>query len=264
MSSYGSTGQFGKDLAPGGYAGYQSGGTSGTLSQASENLRNLKSISQRIESMTKALNTPVDTTQLREELKQNRETSISLIKTTMVLLDNPPTPAEKAEYDRLVKDFSETVGKCKEVSQASIQKERAFPPRDPFAMHYGINEEQRRAYEQQAEQITIVQAPNVEVENKIIDETNKEMHKVHSSLVHLKGLAEDTRGIVESQSQFFVDAEKSSSRSVAHSSKAVEELKFAMKHQSNSRKKQLCIIVLIVGMVVIVALIIALFVTLFG
>jgi len=258
IHGYGTLGATNSGLQPESYHG----SVMASLQQAQENIRQLRSIIQRIETMTKALNTASDTPHLREDLKHQRESSITIIQQTMHLLEVQPSPSEKHELERIVKEFGEVVARCKEACQVSNQRERAYPVRDAFAVHYGISDEQKRIYEAQADQITIVQSPYVKVENKIIEETNKEMHDIHDKLLIVKDLAVDNITIVNAQDDMFKQAEKNTARSSALSKRAVDELKVGMKHQSKSRRKQCCIIVAILGMVVIVAFIIALFVAL--
>eukprot|EP01095_Lingulamoeba_sp_RSL-Kostka_P012876 TRINITY_DN51_c0_g1_i1.p1 TRINITY_DN51_c0_g1~~TRINITY_DN51_c0_g1_i1.p1 ORF type:complete len:280 (-),score=89.90 TRINITY_DN51_c0_g1_i1:865-1704(-) len=244
---------------------YGYSGSKNVLLEAQQKIQKLNTCSSRIEALTRQVNTPADSKQIRNDLKYEREQALSIIREIQSDLSQPVDLNEQATKATVSKEFEKAIPYCKEVISNAILKTKNFPL-------------QARIHQQQAHQNAlnlanqmddqifdesklqeIDEVNELEIDNVIIKSRNEDLKKAAQELEALQELSKDASLLIDSQTKFFVEAEKNTNRAERQTQIAVNHLQSAAKMQRGSRTKQCFILTLIIGSILVVTFLVILF-----
>jgi len=279
------------------YGGGNSGGndpedvsTNSDYKTTTSNIQQIQSSVQQLKKLVDQLGTPKDTLEVREKIRSCVENTAhfiqaesSKVKNLTTLSNRTRYPRNKLLYQKLVKEYNNSLQQFKDIAQVATSKEKTTPlpqanPNDiisqnnsnPFAgrgknnnnNNYNNNQYQQQYYDEKEDETQSLmessrrqQLQQVESEreyqNAIIQERDEGIRQIEQSIVEINEIFMDLSTLVSEQGVMLDTIEGSIRQTEINTKEGVGQLRKAAEHQKSSRTKMcwLALILLIVAAV---------------
>ncbi|KAG7313173.1 hypothetical protein JYU34_000266 [Plutella xylostella] len=253
------------------FSSYQ-GVTMDNFDQLSQSIAsNIQKISQNVSAMSKMVNqlqTPQDSPELRNQLRQIQNYTQQMAKDTsselmQLMRADAASPARRLARDRLSDEYMATLNAFQATQRAAAQKEKEdvrkvkaqnFQIGDPFAVSGGNNEtliemEGETARQQQATLQT-------ERELRDLEERERDVRQLESDIVDVNQIFKELGAMIHAQGAAVDSIESSVEMAATHVQQATTELASAATYKNKLRKKKVYLAIILIIIVSIILIIV--------
>ncbi|CAK1588522.1 unnamed protein product [Parnassius mnemosyne] len=232
---------------------------------------NIKKISQNVSSMSKMVNqlqTPQDSQELRNQLRQIQNYTQKLAKDTssllMELMKLPvDQPAQKLQRDRLSDEYLSTLNAFQSTQRSAAQKSKEDVRKvkaqninigDPFAMNANNKEllEMGDTNVRKQEQLTM----QSERELLELEERERDIRQLESDILDVNQIFKDLGTMIHDQGAVVDSIESNVEYAVQNVESGTQELRQAVNYKNKLRKKKVYIAIILIIIISILLIVI--------
>jgi t-SNARE complex subunit (syntaxin) len=206
--------------------------------QISDNIFRMVKATNDIREHIKEIGTARDDRKLREKLSKLREETKKIIETCKSALNSNEIRTNRIQYGKLSQDFNDALQNYEKEVKISLEKERAFV----VALNEVI-ESRRDTGKSFSNKLTEINLD--EVDEKLIEEKNKDIRQVEKELEELGHLFVDIANTVQDQGKTLGRVESETESADANTKQGVRSVKEASVLACSARIKVLIIILIL-------------------
>jgi len=226
-----------------------------TTQAISESVNDLRKRNQKLDRMLAKMGTKADDADFRQQMAKERKAAKKLCKDIMAAIKN----GDKQALGDVTKEFESELGKFANVSQNIEQKERSTlrlmsnaseprsPPRPAAAAASGGD----ASFQQEDMEINFVEYDVEEIKRR-----EEGIKQIERDVVEVSEMFKDLHGLVNEQQESLDVIADNIDKTKTETQQAHNELLQAEALQRKARKRQCCVVFLILAIVIAVALII--------
>lgn len=223
----------------------------GKNAKIAQNISALQKHNLKLGRLLHKLGTEEDTPQFRKNLVKKRAQSKELCQTLYTQL-RQNTGGNKAEFEKLTTQFEKEAYKWKEIAQQIEKREKEVVTQSyQDEAEVPLNSEQYR--DQQAQQQDM-EIKFVEYDVQEIQRRREGIMQVEQDITEVCEMVKDLKLLVDDEQQQIDDIESNITNAKAKVEGAANELTHAEKHQKSARKKNCCLLAIVLGVLVAVVL----------
>lgn len=224
----------------------------GKNAKIAQNIEALQKHNLKLGRLLHKLGTEEDTPQFRKGLAKKRSQSKALCQTLYMQL-RQNSGGNKQEFEKLTSQFGKEADRWKEIAQKIEKRQKEVTTHSVYRdeAEVPLNPEQYRDQQAQQQDLKI---QFVEYDMQEVQKRREGVLQIEQDVQEVCEMVKDLKLLVDDEQQQINDIESNITNAKAKVEGAAKELTQAEKHQKNARKKNCCLLAIVLGVLVAVVL----------